>query len=154
MTENTISNLEPQILNSKSRILNCDLHLITRHTLRITSHALLILLISLSLLACSSLDLPTATFAVPASPVPTVPISTPVPTAVQPSPGAAAAAFLEAWEAGDYAAMYALLSPPSQAAIDAAGFAERYEAALTTATVLTVTTRLQSAQDLAHHVPD
>ncbi|OQY21125.1 MAG: hypothetical protein B6I34_07775, partial [Anaerolineaceae bacterium 4572_32.1] len=38
------------------------------------------------------------------------------------APDATAAAFLEAWELGDYGAMYARLSPVSQAAIDAAEF--------------------------------
>jgi penicillin-binding protein 2 len=42
---------------------------------------------------------------------------------------------------GDYAGMYALLSPASQAAIDAEGFATRYRSALEAATVLTVTAR-------------
>jgi len=41
--------------------------------------------------------------------------------------------------------MYARLSPASQAAIDAASFSQRYQNALTTATILTVTTYLQSA---------
>jgi len=41
--------------------------------------------------------------------------------------------------------MYARLSPASQAAIDAERFVQRYEGALTNATVLTVTTGLQSA---------
>jgi penicillin-binding protein 2 len=41
--------------------------------------------------------------------------------------------------------MYARLSPDSQAAIDAASFTQRYQNALETATVLTVTTRLQAA---------
>jgi len=61
------------------------------------------------------------------------------------SPDATAAAYLSAWSAGDYATMYARLSPDSQAAIDAESFAQRYQSALATATVLTVTTRLQSA---------
>ncbi len=77
----------------------------------------------------------------------------PTPTPPPPSPEASAAAFLNAWGAGDYATMYTLLSPPSQAAIDAESFNARYQTALSTATVLTVTTRLQSALkdgDLAH----
>jgi len=41
--------------------------------------------------------------------------------------------------------MYALLSPESRMAVDLEGFARRYQDALATATVLTVTTRLQSA---------
>jgi len=41
--------------------------------------------------------------------------------------------------------MYARLSPASRVAIDAESFAQRYQNALATATVLTVTTRLRSA---------
>ncbi|MDY7077237.1 MAG: penicillin-binding transpeptidase domain-containing protein [Chloroflexota bacterium] len=77
----------------------------------------------------------------PHTPTPPAPTATPLP----PSPDVTAAAFLNAWGMDDYATMYALLSPPSQLAFDVAGFTERYHDALTTATVLTVTTRLQSA---------
>jgi len=41
--------------------------------------------------------------------------------------------------------MYKLLMPESQAAVDAESFTQRYQEALCTATVLTVTTRLQSS---------
>jgi penicillin-binding protein 2 len=54
---------------------------------------------------------------------------------------------------GDYATMYARLSPASRAAIDAESFTRRYQNALSTAGVLTVTTHLQSAlreDDQAH----
>ncbi|MBE9508131.1 MAG: hypothetical protein IMY86_08780, partial [Chloroflexi bacterium] len=80
----------------------------------------------------------------PTSPAPVLP-PTPTPTPEPPSHGAAAATFLDAWESEDYATMYARLSPDSQAAIDAASFTQRYQNALETATVLTVTTRLQAA---------
>ncbi len=60
------------------------------------------------------------------------------------APGATAAAFLKAWELGDYGAMYARLSSPSRAAIDAESFARRYQNTLTNGAVLTVATRLQS----------
>jgi len=66
------------------------------------------------------------------------------PTSIPPSPKAAAAAFLEAWEADDYATMYAHLSPSSRSAIDTDSFAQRYQNALNNATVLTVTTRLRA----------
>ncbi len=46
---------------------------------------------------------------------------------------------------GDYGTMYNLLSPTSRAAIDADGFAHRYRSTLIEASVLTVTTRLQSS---------
>jgi penicillin-binding protein 2 len=66
--------------------------------------------------------------------------ATPLPPA-----DAAAAAFLDDWEAGDYVKMYTQLSPDSQAAIGAESFVQRYQDALYTATVLTVTTRLRAA---------
>ena len=72
----------------------------------------------------------------------------PTPTPPPPSPDTTAAAFLDAWEAGDYQAMYDRLSPDSQAAIDATTFTQRYQNALTTATVFTITNRLQSALTL------
>jgi penicillin-binding protein 2 len=81
---------------------------------------------------------------VPFTPPPT-PVPTPTPTLPPPSPDATAADFLDAWEAGDYGTMYARLSPTSQAAIDAESFTQRYQNAMTTATVLTVTKRLHSA---------
>ncbi len=88
---------------------------------------------------------PTTT-APPASPAPTLP-PTPVhtPTPSLPAPEAVAAAFLSAWDAGDYPAMYGYLSPTAQAGINAEDFATRYANALSTATALTVTTRLQAA---------
>ncbi|MBU0705492.1 MAG: penicillin-binding protein 2 [Chloroflexi bacterium] len=61
------------------------------------------------------------------------------------TPDATAAAFLDAWQSGDYGTMYARLSPDSQTTIDADSFTQRYRNALVNGTVLTVTTRLQSA---------
>jgi penicillin-binding protein 2 len=109
---------------------------------RVLTGAILLLVILL-LVGCSSSPDLTAT-APPATPTST-PVPPPTPTPVPPSPDATAATFLAAWEAGDYGTMYARLSPASQAAIDGEGFARRYQNALTTATVLTVTTRLYSA---------
>ncbi len=99
---------------------------------------------ALLLVSCSS---PSAITSTIQSHTPTAipPTPTLTPTPLPPSPEATAATFLNAWQAGDYAAMYALLSPPSQAALDAESFTTRYQNALSTATVLTVTTRLQSA---------
>ncbi len=68
------------------------------------------------------------------------PTATPIP----PIPEAAASAFLQAWEERDYGAMHALLTRQSRAAIEPDAFARRYENALSTASVLTVTTRLES----------
>lgn len=73
-----------------------------------------------------------------------LPTDEPTATPEPPSAAATAAAFLERWAARDYPAMHALLSPESQAALDAESFTRRYENALTTATVLTVTTQLDS----------
>jgi penicillin-binding protein 2 len=102
---------------------------------RIILLALLFLLIS-----CDGTPTPP-----PTSTPRTVPVFPPTPTPLPPSPDATAALFLNAWEAGNYAQMYAHLSPESQAATDADAFARRYQNALNHATVLTVTTRLQSA---------
>jgi len=82
--------------------------------------------------------------AVPITPTSTL-VPTPTPIPPPPAPDTTASAFLDAWETGDYEAMYARLSPASQAAIDAESFVQRYQNALTTATALTVSHRLQSA---------
>lgn len=71
---------------------------------------------------------------------------TDAPTATPPpAPEATANAFLRAWEQSDYAAMYALLSPQSQAGVEEEAFTQRYQNALATASVITVTATLQSA---------
>ncbi len=116
--------------NPKSQISNL------KFTIRHSPFAILALLL---LVSCSSLpttqppDYPTVR-----------PTDQPTSTPPPPSPDATAATFLDAWGAGDYATMYARLSPASQAAIDAESFTRRYQNGLATATVLTVTTRLQS----------
>ncbi len=108
---------------------------------RITLLALLFLLIS-----CNGS--PTATITPTLTSAPVFP---PTPTPLPPTPDAAAALFLNAWKAEDYAGMYARLSPESQAAIDVDAFTQRYQNALSSATVLTVTTRLQSALQEKDH---
>ena len=102
---------------------------------------LVLVLIGL-LVGCSGPSTPTSTLNPDVPPTIVPPTATPTPL---PSPDATAAAYLSAWEAGDYATMYAYLSPASRAAIDAESFIQRYQSALATATALTVTTRLQSA---------
>jgi len=110
----------------------------------VTRYFQIVILTGLLLISCSS---PPGSSSPerPITPSHTPVLPTPTPTFLPPSPDAAAAAFLDAWEAGDYATMYALLSPPSRVTFDADAFATRYQDALATATVLTVTTRLQSA---------
>ncbi|MFQ6099972.1 MAG: penicillin-binding protein 2 [Anaerolineae bacterium] len=100
-----------------------------------------IFLVILLLASCSTNQPANQPTSQPTNQLPTQATSTSPP----PPPDATAAAYLSAWEAGDYATMYARLSPASQAAIDAESFTQRYQNALTAATVLTVTTRLQSA---------
>ena len=99
----------------------------------------LFLLSQFLLTGCS--NTPTA---VPITATPTI-VPTPTPIPPPPAPDTTASTFLNAWEAGDYEAMYARLSPASQAAIDAESFAQRYQNALSTATALTVSHQLQSA---------
>ena len=96
---------------------------------------------SLVLLAAACGESP----AVQPSPNPTVlPPDEPTVTPELASADAAAAAFLGSWMAGDYAAMYALVSPESQTALDADAFTRRYRNALNSASVITVTARLDS----------
>jgi penicillin-binding protein 2 len=107
--------------------------------LQYTRTALLVLLFLL--MSCNGS--PTTTTTTPKlTPIPVFP---PTPTPLPPSPGATAATFLNAWKANDYAEMYTRLSPESRATIDIDGFTQRYQNALRDATVITVTTRLQSA---------
>ena len=68
------------------------------------------------------------------------PTTTPVPAL----PEATVSAFLRAWEEQDYAAMYPLLAPRSKGTVEAEAFRRRYSNALTAASVVTVTTKLQS----------
>ncbi len=84
----------------------------------------------------------------PTEPSPTQPVIAPTnePTAtpLPPTPETTANAFLRAWEQDDYETMHALLSPQSQRAFEIESFRQRYSNALTAASVLTVTTGLQS----------
>ena len=89
--------------------------------------------------ACGRLPAPKASFEPTATPT-----NEPTPTPVPPSAEAVADAFLGAWKAGDYPTMYGLLSPESQAAVDEEAFSQRYRNALDSASVLTVTTHLES----------
>lgn len=90
----------------------------------------------------------------------------PTAAGVTPKPGAAAAAtspappepplavarrYLTAWEAGDYAAMYALLTPPAQARLGQPAFVDRYTAIKEEAGITKVTPSIAAgtAQDAA-----
>jgi len=84
-------------------------------------------------------------------PTPTAVPPTSTPTPLPYTPEAAAAAFLDAWEREDYETMYGLLSPSSRTATDFETFASRYQAAIQTATVLTVTTALRSVLQEGTH---
>lgn len=66
------------------------------------------------------------------SPTPTAP-ATPMP--VLEDAGGIGRAFYRAWELGDFLGMYSLLAPQSQALVDSAAFARRYEEAMRTALV-------------------
>lgn len=82
-------------------------------------------------------------------------VISPEPTAVivtaTPLPGGSAevgATFYKAWEKQDYLGMYSLLSPQSQALVDSQSFVSRYETAMRTATVQSVSTHpVASSQD-------
>ncbi len=82
---------------------------------------------------------------------PTLPPPTPTPPPIPHTPEATVVTFLDAWEQGDYETMYGLLSPSSRAAVDLESFVHRYQTALQTATVLTVTTDLQAVLQEGTH---
>jgi penicillin-binding protein 2 len=93
--------------------------------------ALLVLLLA----ACTSLG-----------PPPTVtPLPPPSATPPTPDPLGTAITFLEAWEQADYAGMYSLISPLSQAAVLQADFVARYAEFAAAATLTGVETRLLSS---------
>lgn len=71
------------------------------------------------------------------------PLPSPTPTPL-PRADAVAPAYLQAWSASDYAAMYQLLSPTAQQRINLELFENRYRQALNTATVSKIETQLQS----------
>jgi penicillin-binding protein 2 len=86
-------------------------------------------LISLALAACN--NAPTQT------PTPSTPEATAVPTVAPsptppPDPKSTTEAYLSAWQAGDYAAMYAWLAGESRAALSAADFEQTYRDLLDT----------------------
>ncbi|MGH2521816.1 MAG: NTF2-like N-terminal transpeptidase domain-containing protein, partial [Anaerolineales bacterium] len=110
-------------------------------------------LLSVLLVACTSApETPTPQpTAPPATPTP-APTNTPVPT-----PEGTAQAYFAAWQQGDYADMYALLTPESQAALAAADFEKQYRdnllimsATALTPTVTSVNQAADEAQVLAH----
>ncbi len=85
----------------------------------------------------------------PAPPTPTVtpaptltpaPTETPTPTATPlPSAEATVQGYFDAWQAGDYAAMYTRLAPASQSALPAADFEQQYRTNLDIITANTLT---------------
>jgi len=104
----------------------------------------LTILLLLLLVGCNQAPAtdPTASPSATLAPSPT---TDPTPTALPPAPGATAHAFLEAWSLRDYATMYARLSPSSRATWDEGSFTQRYTEALGAASVITITTQLESA---------
>ncbi len=77
------------------------------------------------------------------APLPTAPLPpTASVTANTPDPEGTAATFLDAWHRGDYAGMYSLLSPLSQAATSLADFTARYQALVSGANLKSVDARV------------
>ncbi|HOT91970.1 MAG TPA: penicillin-binding protein 2 [Anaerolineae bacterium] len=96
-------------------------------------------ILALLLSGCDST--PPTTPQVPVSPATTVPLptQTPVPTPDVATPESVGRSFLNAWEAADYAAMYALLLPSLRSGLLQADFEKTYRDALDTTTTLSVT---------------
>ena len=98
---------------------------------------------------------PATTTAATGTPVEPDQTSTPGPTATPDTgpPEDAAQAFLDAWNEGDYEALYALASTETQSRIDRATFVERYEAITAEAGVTKVEARLDGGSNLDLTVP-
>ncbi|MEM7346914.1 MAG: penicillin-binding protein 2 [Chloroflexota bacterium] len=78
---------------------------------------------------------------------PTIPTTTPLPTPTPtplPSADGVTLAYLSAWEAGDYATMYSLLTAESQSRLGQDQFIQKYNQPMNIATVQQVTNQLQS----------
>lgn len=100
----------------------------------------------LALTACGGEPAPvqTPTTAPPPTPTSLPPTSTPPPT-----PRQALTTYLAAWQAGDYAAMYALLTGESRAALSAADFEQQYRRELEKITVTRIEAEIAGLEESA-----
>jgi penicillin-binding protein 2 len=99
------------------------------------------LLLALGLAGCSLLPGSTSR-----TPSPTQPLPTPVVTTVAaPDPEIAMQGYLEAWAAGDYDAMYSMLTPLSQDAMTPDEFKEAYQEVVRSAAVTGVSYQIVSS---------
>jgi penicillin-binding protein 2 len=80
--------------------------------------------------------------------LPPLPTQTPIPTEIPTAEDASGigVAFFKAWEQGDLLGMYSLLAPQSQALVDSGSFVARYQEAMDTATAVTISSQMLSAQ--------
>ena len=91
--------------------------------------------------ACTTLSPANTSTNTPAS-LPASPSPTPTPpTTITDDATGIGRAFLRAWEGADYLGMYSLLSPQSQALVDSQVFSQKYNEAMTTATVNSIHTQ-------------
>jgi len=87
-----------------------------------------------------------------------IPFLGPTPTPTPPPAEEAARAFLEAWEKGDYALMYGLLSPSARASIDMEKFERIYRDVAAEATITSISASITSVlqespkAQVAYHV--
>jgi hypothetical protein len=106
--------------------------------------------LALALLAScvpATIQTPTPDLATPILPLPALspPMVLTTTPAAPPAPDVTASQFMASWEAGDYAAMYGLLTPLTQASLDAETFRERYRAAAQALTLQRLSTQLLAA---------
>jgi penicillin-binding protein 2 len=77
--------------------------------------------------------------------------STPSPSPIPDTPETTAAAFLSAWDAGDYVTMFSLLSDSSRSTLNQETLAARCREAVQAATVVTATTALEAVLQEGEH---
>jgi penicillin-binding protein 2 len=108
----------------------------TRHLTRRVRRPLLLLLALLA--GCGGAVTPTAVSTTTSPLAPTLPHPTATATPDVATPEAVGRAFLSAWEAGDYATMYGLLTPELREGLDRASFTQAYRSPMDITTTISV----------------
>ncbi|MDW8328178.1 MAG: penicillin-binding transpeptidase domain-containing protein, partial [Anaerolineales bacterium] len=104
----------------------------------------MLILLATTLVACAAEPSPAPTPTPVASPTPT---SLPPTPTLPPTPRDTLTKYLTAWQAGDYAAMYALLAGESRAAWSAADFEQQYRRELEKITVTRIETEIAGLEE-------
>lgn len=103
---------------------------------------LVLLVLAFALAACAAEPTPTPSPTAPPTATPLPPTPTPLPT-----PRSALDAYLAAWQAGDYATMFAQLAAESRAAFSAEAFEQQYRGELEKMTATQIETEIVNLEE-------